>query len=399
MEVHGFEEMETTPAVEIQKTSQKVQMVVAEMLRFKEEYVQNLLKDDTDIYSFWLRKTKKPVLAVLLLQDSHNGELILHRGTNMEVSMPTGSLCAERNVIGTALAMNPSLKREHLLMVAVLAIPTAQILNERTHPIYCTVIKQPDGNNDTAGQQIIEDTSSSTYNNNHQTALKRNYSITSFVSILEEENDNSTKEDDEEEEWVKPSSPTHKGIESTLPLPAKIGDSPSCVPPLNLGPLLINNGNPPPLPPPHSPIRRVHIYTDTDADSTSENGGGGRRSRSSSFSQNSSNNTNLKRSIPTHTNNNNVTTSIINPSSSPPSNSSNNAVSLSSPPHKPNKNTTSMKKSVVFNNRAAGDINPLLPCGACNEWLKKIAECNPYFKVLTFTDADCNGVYINSCQE
>ena len=40
------------------------------------------------------------------------------------------------------------------------------------------------------------------------------------------------------------------------------------------------------------------------------------------------------------------------------------------------------------------DINPLAPCGACNEWLKKIAESNPYFKVLTFTDADCNGVYI-----
>jgi hypothetical protein len=40
----------------------------------------------------------------------------------MEVSMPTGSLCAERNVIGTALAENPSLKREHLKMIAVLAV-------------------------------------------------------------------------------------------------------------------------------------------------------------------------------------------------------------------------------------------------------------------------------------
>lgn len=36
--------------------------------------------------------------------------------------MPTGSLCAERNVIGTALADNPSLKREHLKAIAVLSV-------------------------------------------------------------------------------------------------------------------------------------------------------------------------------------------------------------------------------------------------------------------------------------
>jgi hypothetical protein len=50
------------------------------------------------------------------------------------------------------------------------------------------------------------------------------------------------------------------------------------------------------------------------------------------------------------------------------------------------------KRTVVVHR--VDDINPLAPCGACNEWLKKIAESNPYFKVLTFTDADCNGVYI-----
>lgn len=36
---------------------------------------------------------------------------------------PTGSLCAERNVIGTALAANPGLRREDLMMVAVLSVP------------------------------------------------------------------------------------------------------------------------------------------------------------------------------------------------------------------------------------------------------------------------------------
>jgi hypothetical protein len=44
----------------------------------------------------------------------------------MEVSMPTGSLCAERNVIGTALADNPSLKRQDLKLIAVLAVPQVE---------------------------------------------------------------------------------------------------------------------------------------------------------------------------------------------------------------------------------------------------------------------------------
>ena len=39
------------------------------------------------------------------------------------------------------------------------------------------------------------------------------------------------------------------------------------------------------------------------------------------------------------------------------------------------------------------DMNPLRPCGSCSEWLTKIAEVNPAFKVLSFTDAECTGVY------
>lgn len=42
-----------------------------------------------------------------------------------------------------------------------------------------------------------------------------------------------------------------------------------------------------------------------------------------------------------------------------------------------------------------GDLNPLRPCGACQEWLKKISECNPRFTVVTFTDHQCRGIYVN----
>ena len=45
------------------------------------------------------------------------------------------------------------------------------------------------------------------------------------------------------------------------------------------------------------------------------------------------------------------------------------------------------------------DMNPLRPCGACHEWLKKIAEVNPQFRVVTFTDAKIEGVYICNINE
>ena len=43
--------------------------------------------------------------------------------------------------------------------------------------------------------------------------------------------------------------------------------------------------------------------------------------------------------------------------------------------------------------KAVKDNNPLDPCGACSEWLRKIAEINPDFKVVTFTSLSCSHVY------
>jgi cytidine deaminase len=57
------------------------------------------------------------------------------------------------------------------------------------------------------------------------------------------------------------------------------------------------------------------------------------------------------------------------------------------------------KQKQAFVLQSLEDLNPLKPCGACNEWLKKIAESNPDFKVLTFTDAQCNGVYVSPCED
>jgi hypothetical protein len=41
-------------------------------------------------------------------------------------------------------------------------------------------------------------------------------------------------------------------------------------------------------------------------------------------------------------------------------------------------------------------LNPLKPCGACVEWLNKIAEVNPGFKVIMFTDVTCEEVYVKN---
>lgn len=105
---------------------------------------------DTELAKFWLRKTRKPVLAVLLVQKLPDGEPRLFRGINMEVSargggrrrvlptaadscccrslplqvsMPTGSLCAERNVIGTALSSDLVRCRPNLPLYTPYSMP------------------------------------------------------------------------------------------------------------------------------------------------------------------------------------------------------------------------------------------------------------------------------------
>lgn len=85
--------------------------------------VSALPEEFAELDTFWLRKTKKAVLAVLLVQTGPD-TLKSYRGINMEVSMPTGSLCAERNVIGSALADNLGLRRKDFRVLAVYSAGT-----------------------------------------------------------------------------------------------------------------------------------------------------------------------------------------------------------------------------------------------------------------------------------
>lgn len=72
---------------------------------------------------FWFRKGAQEVLALLVVRDPTDPtRLHTFRGVNLEVSLPTGTLCAERNAIGSAFAAHPTLERKHIAAVAVLSL-------------------------------------------------------------------------------------------------------------------------------------------------------------------------------------------------------------------------------------------------------------------------------------
>jgi len=241
IEVHSFETMDTMPPMDVSQCSDTwISTTVNEMKSFLSEKLQATSRRDT----FWLRKTQKSVLSVLLVQTPRMSKPVVYRGSNMEVSMPTGSLCAERSVIGSALAQNPDLKREDLKLIAVLAVPPVQT---------------PD-------------------------ALKRVASSSTLASLddhirkgsIGSEGDDQNL--DESAEWI-------------LPDPGLLQTH-----------------------------RRIPLFS----------------------------------------------------------------------------SKRSQKAVLVHSDK---DRNPLAPCGTCQEWLKKISEANPHFRILTFTDANCNGVYVSRCSE
>lgn len=57
----------------------------------------------------------------VVFREDPSSEYFAYRGLNMEVSMPTGSLCSERAAIASALANDPSLLRSECVAIAVLS--------------------------------------------------------------------------------------------------------------------------------------------------------------------------------------------------------------------------------------------------------------------------------------
>lgn len=328
IEVHSFEEMETVPPMAINQTSGEVEKTVTEMIQFRKDFLETV-KVRSDLKKFWLRKTKKPVLAVLLVRKP-DGTDVLYRGCNMEVSMPTGSLCAERNVIGTALAQNPGLKREDLLMVAVLAVTLPDEPSKLPSPppgglSFCLPISPTEKN---GADFVLEVEEKLKQHQSTNGGMRRVTSSSSFASIAEE----NTNPDDWEMDVLQPAAATGNEVVSSENEVLMIPD---------LG---------------------IHLSSPS-------------RPRSDSIPESSGNST-PKRRI-----------TLYGKSSYRKTKSS---VKIAGGVKK-------QKGTLVL--QSMEDLNPLKPCGACNEWLKKIAESNPHFKVLTFTDTQCNGVYVQPCQD
>ena len=252
-----FERIDVRPAMSRELLTKRTQSLVAEMISFRDKFERCSSKSSSskksELGSFWLRKTKKPVLAVLLVQKSNETSPRFFYGINMEVSMPTGSLCAERNCIGTALSSDFTLRRRDIQMVAVLSVPK----------------RRDDGS-------TISTTTAA------KSAEKSNSSSSSLVS---------TQSAERPHEEFKTRSLSASGS-------------------------------------PRKPIKRRRLGSSFDK-----------------FLQDHQN----------HDEHNHH--------------------------HHHNHDHT---------------LNPISPCGACMEWLRKIAEVNPTFRVVTFSDTTCEKVFVRS---
>ena len=111
-------------------------LAVQELRRWRLEYLDakperpEVLKRTNKEACFFHRKGLKEVLCVVVVRDregsaGERGALLAVRGVNLEVSLPTGTLCAERNAIGTALCLLPALERRDICAVAVLSLDPA----------------------------------------------------------------------------------------------------------------------------------------------------------------------------------------------------------------------------------------------------------------------------------
>ncbi|KAG1695009.1 hypothetical protein DVH05_020939 [Phytophthora capsici] len=308
VDFHSFENIEASPLVAPSKADAMTQMIVREMRLFRDQFLA--AEGEGEVAGFWLRKSRKPVLAVLLIEKpaavpSERPTIVVQRGMNCEVSMPTGSLCAERNAIGSALASDPTLTRRALKMIAVLGL------------------------NLTAGGSNL-------------------------TSPTASERGGATGDDVKN----KPPSEAHAG--ATFDKPSSTSTTAELVDP-------IEPGNSQVLP---VRVRPAPVQTSAELNSPSKNvqavrigdaGKGRGRGRE-------------KRGL--ETKNANLTS-----------------------PRKPKRPRTFSIDEVAVDEitRAGGpsDRNPLAPCGACKEWLVKIAEANPSFRVVTFENSRCRNVYIN----
>ncbi|KAI9990025.1 hypothetical protein PInf_020331 [Phytophthora infestans] len=301
VDFHSFENIEASPLVTPSKADALTQMIVREMRKFRDQFLA--AEGEGEVAGFWLRKSRKPVLAVLLIEKpaaelGGRPTIVVQRGMNCEVSMPTGSLCAERNAIGSALASDPTLTRRALKMIAVLGL--------------------------------------------NLTAGGNSSSVTSPTASEDTGDDAKRKEPSQGASFDKTA--------STSTAPAELH--------------VVEAANPQVL---SVRVRPAAVQSSLSSAATNNSTVAARAGRGRGRGRG-------KREL--ETKNANLTS-----------------------PRKPKRPRTFSFDEVAVEEmmraNAPPDRNPLAPCGACKEWLVKIAEANPSFRVVTFENSRCRNVYIN----
>lgn len=398
VESHTFEEIATEPAMKISMIDDPLILAaVNEINAFHSELLSALRDNNHDITDFWLRKTLKPVLAVLIVQKEGTGqEIKRYRGTNLEVSLPTGSLCAERNAIGSAFSADLTLKREDIKLVAVYSPENLEQYNSistsqqgqsdvdyrsRRNSSFDASVGSPGGRMRTdsnsseipvAGPLPIIDTANT--NSNKEGFMADLQTPSSSRGLQRKVSGKQIKIYDNQPETEQAKAKASTTIDDTSTTPK-------------------NNG------------KRTSSFVFADS-SNAVNGNG---SVSSKFTPRKRQK--QTRSIvfaTTTTATNTAPSSALASATTETSSSLNEDFSASnhegSTAHIPlcqpvGSSSVPNFVKVETIEGYSGDLNPLKPCGACTSWLQKIVKVNPDFKVVTFTDSTRQGVYVEYVHE
>ena len=412
IECHSFEEISTQPALSVDQTPSTVRMTVAAMQQFRSEF-ECIMQDsmaETDLASFWLRKTKKPVLAILLVQKPGSAPK-LYRGTNMEVSMPTGSLCAERNVIGSALADDITLRRQDLKMIAVYSARSLDPPKEEEgHMI--------GGTGDLVVQSAITAKELLALNQRHSTengtgnkdmlapecmpcALNNGAGISAYreAAGLPNISINTNVDTDTggvggrqlKRSWSETSAESNSSSHHGSPGDGPTKSSPRSPEARGQKRKIMSM--------PNQPVQPMGAAGSGSKNKTPKNA---ERTSISGFPllpPGGAAATNSAKKTPQVTQVRKIRSSfssggllgldrheIFNMGDDYEPEVDPSAAAVGYQVHGA---ATTSRSFVVHES----DMNPLKPCGACMEWLKKIASVNPQFTVITFTDYQCEGVY------
>lgn len=308
VDFHSFENIEASPCVASSDADALTQTLVKEMRVFRDQFLR--AEGEGEVGGFWLRKSRKPVLAVLLVEkeDERGGKrLVVHRGMNCEVSMPTGSLCAERNAIGSALASDPTLKRRSMKMIGVLSLNLgATVTAVATHTTTTTSTTTASAAAAFPGIPHVENVEELSKQTTRETTV-----VTAAAAVAS----NGGGDDVSRGDLTEAAEAVAAAAQVVAAKEAAGATAPS------------------------SPKRRRTLHEQ---------------------------NANYQS------------------------------------PRKPKRPRTFSVDDTAVEAAAAlaladsvRDRNPLAPCGACKEWLVKIAEANPAFRVVTFENSRCRSVYIS----